>query len=237
MALLGSGGGGGGSEARYPTLSGLQSHAHRQLLATHLVDPVLNADGQMCAFRLSWYGKAGCDLDSAWSDIVAHQKHCDRIVTSFPGVAVVGSAFTGTVSGLKKGENGASRRTYPGLSYFVVPGGDDFVYPNLLSRMEQNNLGAIMKPMLGLHEQTRPKLCSALYLVFKDNVDSGYVQRMVDISAGALGELGEDPSGCGRHYPMVRFSVRGDDHWPCMVEAHAKLQEAGFKASLNRIDD
>lgn len=229
MALLG-----GASEARYPTLSGLQSHVHRQLLATHIIDPVLNSHGQMCAFRLSWYGKAGCDLDSAWNDIVAHQKHCDQLVTSFPGLAVVGSAFTGTVSGLKKGESGASRRTYPGISYFVVPGGEKFVYPNLLTGMERNNLGAIMKPMLGLHEQTRPKLCSALYLVFKDNVDTGYVQRMVDHSASCHGEALEDG---GRHYPMVRFYVRGDDHWKSMVEAHSKLQEAGFKAILHRLDD
>ena len=225
---------GGTTEARYPTLSGLQSHAHRQILATHIIDPTLEGDGQICAFRLSWYGKSGCDLDSAWADIVAYQRQCDYIVKAFPGIAVIGSAFTGTVSGLRRGELGSSRRTYPGLSYFVVPGGDEFVYPNLLSCMERNNMGAIMKPMAGLHEQTRTKVCSALYLVFKDNVDSGYVQRMVDVSAAIHADPKQD---LGRHYPMVRFYVRGERHWLLMQEAYSNLREAGFNSTLERLDE
>ena len=208
------------SESTLPSGT-VKSPEARTMLDRYIVSPFQQPGYRVSAFRMSWFSQESDFLQKIWDEIVHLRVKLDCMVTNIPGVDVCVSAITATKSGLRKTQDPAERKIYPGVSYWIVTPDTGFNERDLFNRMQANPFGATMKLLLQPYQSSKKDVCTALYGVVKDNME-GCVRRMVDMSA--IQSLGQQPG----QYPVVKAFAMNEQHVEKLNEAQVHLKTARF---------
>ena len=186
--------------------------------------------GKVITFRLSWFGTDSSLLERVWQNIVSLQEQMDQFIGNTPGVKVLISAYTGTLSGrTTKTDNPGVRMTYPGLAYWVVCESEQINEQLFMRQLHESALGARIKSLLYEFDQTKEKVTNALFVVLKD-CTGGFVRRKVDESLALCSDRESRPRTA-----LVRIWVKEEGCWTKMRAAQDRLKSACCDVSLHRL--
>ena len=212
------------SDALLPR-SSLRSAQARECLSRYVAEPFIKPGYKVSAFRMTWFNQSPDYLQGLWDRIVQLRDQFDEVVKGLPGVELCLSAITATSSALKKTQDPAERRIYPGLAYWVVSPMGEFSERIIYDIVNKHAAGANMKLLLQPHQVMQKDVCNALHTVVKDSME-GCVRRLVDASMYHCYGQG---AGQGA---IVKVHVVDSRHREALARAQVELCQVRFDFTL-----
>lgn len=176
----------------------LRSGAVKDILDNYLIQPVIDNNWKVHAFRMHWPKMTEEEEAMTWQQIISIREGLDSIVRELPCLL----HFVSGIGGVnRKNPVTGVFYTHPIISYWVVISADVLNTREMLASMNANPYGAQARLNLQPFSTGKKDLVNALHVAVKDNME-GCVRRIVD-------ENNPYPTEGNRGNSLVKFVTKG----------------------------